>query len=138
MSIVPVYLPIVYTAPVASIATDSPLLLPIELVNDFAQVNNPEEDNLSMNMEPPAVAVILNVAAPGSKSAVPIKKPVQKMLPAPSRLMLLPNDKAGITFTIFFTHIKLPALSIFKIKVSWLSEVRNAVPGPGSKSTVPL
>ena len=74
------------------------------------------------------------VPAPGSKSAVPLKSPVVYTLPDESSAI-----EVTVRLPICLTHTRFPDESNFNTNVLLLLEaVRLAVPGPGSKSTVPV
>ena len=74
-SAVPVKVPLVYTFPKESVAIELPLSAlapPIRL----AHKKFPEESNFEMKISSPPTEVKFDVPLPGSKSTVPLKKPV--------------------------------------------------------------
>ena len=77
------------------------------------------------------------VPAPGSKSVVSLKSPVVYTLPDESSAI-----EVTVRLPIGLTHTRFPDESNFNTNVLSLHDaqpaVRLAVPGPGSKSTVPV
>src|SRR5947208_1298933 len=106
--------------------------------NCLAQTKFPDPSNFEIKTSSLPAEVIVNVPAPGSKSAVALKQPVEYTLEELSIAIekqpdMLPDPPNCLA------QIKFPAASNFKTKESTPPiDVSVEVPTPGSKSTVPL
>ncbi len=103
----------------------------------LAQSKLPEASSLLIKISSPPAEVRLNVPAPGSKSTVPANCPVVNTFPELSVDIEFPLSSWDPP--ILLAHKKSPLPSNLLMKTSSNpAPVRLNVPGPGSKSTVPL
>ena len=69
--------------PTASVAIENPSSVPAPPIA-FAQTKFPEASNFEIKISETPLRVKLNIPAPGSKSAVPLKDPIVNTFPEAS------------------------------------------------------
>ncbi len=103
----------------------------------MTHIKFPEASNLEINTSGLFTGVKFTIAGPGSKSAVPPKKPIVITLPEASKA--IEDAKAPPTPENCLTQTKLPEASNLEMNTSLLpADVRLVIEAPGSKSTEPL